>query len=531
VVSGSVEFDYDNHFRIDEEIVAGALVNIAYDQDGLVLTKGAMTVIREPASGRMTSTLLGGVTSTLTWSPFAELSKRDTSFGGQTLYAFEVERDDLGRPIKLTETLEGQTVERIYDYDAAGFLWSVSADGVEEATFFYDKNGNRTEVTTASGLESATHDAQDRLLTQGDSTFTWEAQGTLASRSSASGGTSTYETDIFGNLLEVVLPTGSSVTYAHDGQDRRIARYVDGAMTQGFLYLDRLRVAAELAPDGSLRSRFVHLSDGNVPAYMVRQGTTYALITDHRGSVRLVVSADTGAIVQRIDYDVWGQVLSDTNPGFQPFGYAGGLQDPDTGLVRFGARDYDPSLGHFIARDPVGFPSGTTNLYAYVDNAPSWGTDPTGTEKMLCDALQDLCNIERKVGPDEFTDHILDGTVMNEHIVRDGAFHNMDGKGGENYVHSDGKLYDLNYIQAGWALTDNMGYFGSLATYWGWARTVQLMSDTVDGAGLLAPLDFLNDRLFDSPNLRGQHMGSAGKTWHATFCSFAKSACPEACPE
>jgi hypothetical protein len=40
-----------------------------------------------------------------------------------------------------------------------------------------------------------------------------------------------------------------------------------------------------------------------------------------------------------MDYDAWGNVLLDTNPGFQPFGFAGGLYDRDTRLVKFGARE------------------------------------------------------------------------------------------------------------------------------------------------------------------------------------------------
>jgi hypothetical protein len=43
-----------------------------------------------------------------------------------------------------------------------------------------------------------------------------------------------------------------------------------------------------------------------------------------------------------IDYDEFGNVTNDTAPGTIPFGFAGGLYDKDTGLVRFGARDYDP---------------------------------------------------------------------------------------------------------------------------------------------------------------------------------------------
>jgi uncharacterized protein RhaS with RHS repeats len=48
---------------------------------------------------------------------------------------------------------------------------------------------------------------------------------------------------------------------------------------------------------------------------IVRGGITYHVVTDHRGSLRLVVDA-AGAVVKRIDYDAFGNVLTDTNPAF-----------------------------------------------------------------------------------------------------------------------------------------------------------------------------------------------------------------------
>ena len=78
-------------------------------------------------------------------------------------------------------------------------------------------------------------------------------------------------------------------------------------------------------------------------------------------------------------YDEFGVVLSDSNPGFQPFGFAGGLYDPDTGLVRFGARDYDAEVGRWTTKDPIGFNAGTSNLYAYVDSDPLNNVDADGT--------------------------------------------------------------------------------------------------------------------------------------------------------
>ena len=35
------------------------------------------------------------------------------------------------------------------------------------------------------------------------------------------------------------------------------------------------------------------------------------------------------------------------------FGFAGGIYDPDTELVRFGARDYDPRVGRWTTKDPI----------------------------------------------------------------------------------------------------------------------------------------------------------------------------------
>jgi RHS repeat-associated protein len=125
-------------------------------------------------------------------------------------------------------------------------------------------------------------------------------------------------------------------------------------------------------------STFIYAEEPNTPSYMVRSGTTYRIVSDQLGSVRAVVDAQTGATVQRLEYDDYGAVLADTNPGFQPFGFAGGMYDHATGLVRFGARDYDAFMGRWTARDPILFDGGTANLYQYVHGDPINSVDPTG---------------------------------------------------------------------------------------------------------------------------------------------------------
>jgi RHS repeat-associated protein len=124
---------------------------------------------------------------------------------------------------------------------------------------------------------------------------------------------------------------------------------------------------------------FVYGTRANVPDYMIEGSNNYRFVTDPRGSVRAVLD-ESGAIVQRMDYDAFGFILDeDVASGFTPvpFGFAGGIHDPLTGLVRFGARDYDPITGRWTAKDPASFEGGL-NLYEYAYGDPVNYVDSNG---------------------------------------------------------------------------------------------------------------------------------------------------------
>jgi RHS repeat-associated protein len=284
-------------------------------------------------------------------------------------------RDKLGRITQQVETISGVTTTYTYDYDLADRLIQVQRNGSTTATYTYDSNGNRL---SGPGLTmSPTYDDQDRLLQYGPNSYTYTANGELATKTVGTN-TTTYTYDELGNLTRVVLPSGTQLDYLIDGQNRRIGKQIGGVLTQGYLYDGILRLVAELDGAGSLVSRFIYATRVNVPDYMVRGGVTYRIISDHSGSPRLVVDVATGTVAQQLDYDEFGNVLTDTHPGFQPFGFAGGLHDPDTGLVRFGARDYDAETGRWTAKDPIRFAGGDINLYGYVLNDPVNWIDPNG---------------------------------------------------------------------------------------------------------------------------------------------------------
>jgi len=96
-----------------------------------------------------------------------------------------------------------------------------------------------------------------------------------------------------------------------------------------------------------------------------------------------VVADAAGNVVKRIDYDTFGNIVNADQPEYNaafkvPFGFAGGLYDEDTGLVRFGFRDYDPDTGRWTAKDPIRFAGGDTDLYGYCLNDPVNLVDPSG---------------------------------------------------------------------------------------------------------------------------------------------------------
>ena len=141
---------------------------------------------------------------------------------------------------------------------------------------------------------------------------------------------------------------------------------------------DQLYPIAELNADGTIKSIFVYGSKPNVPDYTIRDGIKYKIVSNHLGSVRMVINLQTGVVAQRMSYSAFGVVKEDSNPGFTPFGFAGGLYDPDTELTRFGARDYDAFTGRWTAKDPIRFNGGDTNLYRYVSNDPVNRVDSSG---------------------------------------------------------------------------------------------------------------------------------------------------------
>jgi RHS repeat-associated protein len=343
---------------------------INHDGDGLATSFGPFSLARQGPSGAVSRTASSGGTVDLGYDGRGYVSSRKLSYGESLRYQSQITRDAAGKITRRVETTPAGSRTTDYAHDADGRLTGVDVDGAASERYAYDANGNRTMRNVGAGDEAASYDAQDRLVTRGSTGYGFNADGFLASR-----GADTFDYGARGDLLRANVASGA-VTYAYDGFGRRVAR-TDASGTEQYLYGNSpFEVTASRDPSGVLT---MYLYDRRGLLFgMSRAGQTYHVVTDEVGSPVEVMDR-SGAVVKAVTYDAFGNVRSDSNPAFRlPIGFAGGLQDPATGLVRFGLRDYEPASGRWTARDPIFFAGGQLDLYAYAGNDPVSLRDPSG---------------------------------------------------------------------------------------------------------------------------------------------------------
>jgi RHS repeat-associated protein len=378
ILNQAIGYNYNNDFRLSSITYGGSSQSFTYDSDGLLTGAGSFSITRNAQNGLPVSVSDGTMTNTRIFSGYGELDGSNYTVGGVPKYSYILTRDQAGRITQKIETLDGATDTFDYGYDSNGRLNEVKNNGAIVEAYTYDANGNRlTELNDLRGVNrSYTVSAEDHVITAGNETYLFDADGFLTTKTSPAGTmTTTYSSR--GELLSATLPSGITITYDHDPMGRRITKRINGTITEKYLWKDVITLLAVYDASNNLIMRF-NYADGRMPVSMTYQGNTYYLAYDQIGSLK-VVTDSSGNIVKKIDYDSFGTIISDTNSSFTiPFGFAGGLQDRDTTLIRFGARDYDPTLGRWTAKDPIDFAGGDTNLYGYVENNPINLIDPFG---------------------------------------------------------------------------------------------------------------------------------------------------------
>jgi len=357
----------------------------------------------------------GTLNLTRTFNGYGELEGENSIVNAQSINSWNLTRDNAGRIISKTETVEGMSSNYVYTYDSTGRLLTVIKDGALIEEFQYDSVGRRTyEMNLLKGISGRTsnYSDEDHLLTAGNTAYQYDSDGFLTTKTQGTDVT-TYNYSSRGELITVNVPDGSLIEYINDPLGRRITKKVDGTIVEKYLWQGLTRLLAVYDGSNNLHMRFEY-ADARMPMAMTKGGVTYYLTYDQVGSVRVVANA-SGSIIKRIDYDSFGSIINDTNPAFEIlFGFAGGLHDRDTGLVRFGLRDYAPEVGRWTAKDPILFAGGDVDLYDYCLNDPLNFADELGLRKTVTwipgpngqpvPIVRDIETGRTTIGPDTYVD-------------------------------------------------------------------------------------------------------------------------------
>jgi len=374
-IAQTVAIAYNNDFLPVTLTYAGGTQNLSFDDDSLLVSSNSMDITRDTENGFPIQLGDGVFTQNITRNTFGEISGESSSVNSDDIFSWTVLRNRNGKIIEKTEVLDGESHIYNYTYDSLGRLTTVTdGDDAVIESYTYDANGNR--ISDLAG-QTYSYDGQDRLEAIGGIAYNFNVDGFLASKVSGSE-TTGYTYSVGNELQSVTLPSGTAISYTYDPKGRRIAKSVDGTVTEKYLWGGRTMLLAIYDDNDNLLVRYEY-SNTRLPYSMTAGGNLYYLHYDQVGSLKAVSDPTTGTIVKKVDYDSFGKITSDTNPSFRAgLGYGGGLFDTHTELLYFAHRDYNPETGRWNAKDPVLFQGGDSNLYAYVANDPVNSNDPYG---------------------------------------------------------------------------------------------------------------------------------------------------------
>jgi YD repeat-containing protein len=237
-LSQTLSYGYNNDFNLTSFTYSGGTESYTYDNDGLLTGAGSFTIGRNAGNGFPDSVTGGALSLSRTFNGYGEVEGQSSTVNSSNLSNWALTRNNAGRITHKTETFDGVTSNLEYTYDSMGRLLTVTKDGSLVEEYQYGVNGTRTyETNSLRGIAGRTfgYSDEDHLLTAGTTTYQYNVDGFLTTKSDGTDVTS-YDYSSRGELLGVTLPDGTVVEYVHDPLGRRIAKTVSGVTTEKYLW-------------------------------------------------------------------------------------------------------------------------------------------------------------------------------------------------------------------------------------------------------------------------------------------------------
>ena len=398
IANDTITFGYDQLGRVTTRSINGTANSATWTFDSLgrvssiVNNLGTFTNTYVGVTNRLSTVAYpGGTTANYLYFPNAQ-DKRLQEIKNQTsanvlISQFDYTYDTEGQILTWTKNYPGlNPAPQRFDlgYDNADQLLTAPLKNastnalIKQYIYGYDLASNRTSERVGNTTTTSTPNNVNELISQstgGNSrTLTYDANGSLTN----DGNSRTFEWDA-ANRLTAVNYTGTTkrTEFSYDGLSR-MSKVVEktGAninSTRKFVWCGNERCEYRNANDAVTLRLY--------PQGQQSATTLYYYTRDHLGSVRELLN-NTGSVVGRYDYDPYGRSTTVINNTLPDLNFTGSYRHSNSNLDFATYRAYDPNLGRWLSRDPIG-ETGSVNLYAYTFNNPTGFVDPLG---LLVDA-------------------------------------------------------------------------------------------------------------------------------------------------
>ena len=398
LANDTITFAYDQLGRVTNRSINGSSNSASWTFDSLGRVSsaankvGAFNYAYVNVTNRLSSmTYRDGSSSAYAYFPNSQ-DKRLQEIRNQTssnalISQFDYTYDAEGQITTWTKNDSGLSAPLRFDlgYDNADQLLTAPLKNastnalIKQYTYGYDLAANRTSELVGAITTSSVPNNVNEIVSQSggmNRTLTYDANGSLTN----DGSSRVFEWD-GANRLAAINYTGTNnrTEFSYDGLSRMV-KIVERTRS-------RITSIRKFVWCGTERCEFRDDKDA-VTLFVYPQGqfsgkTAYFYTRDHLGSIREMRSGSgKGAIVARFDYDPYGRSTAVINNTLPNFSFTGLYRHSASNLDLAVYRAYDPDLGRWLSRDPAG-ERASPNFYAYGDNNPPNGIDPSGLDVIV----------------------------------------------------------------------------------------------------------------------------------------------------
>src|SRR5579859_1468917 len=342
------------------------LLKTLTDVDGM-----ATTYIYDALKHNLSATIPNGASVTYAYDYSSHtnrlLSLQNLNSHGEILSSFSYSYDSVGNINRISD-LSGPTS---FTYDDLYQLTSATYSGPESYVgYAYDGVGNRIALAQGGVTQTLLYQGNELKTGADGETFQYDMAGNILQRTLGSK-TINYNWDTLNQLVKITTSSGA-ITYIYDGDGHRVQK-ISGSGTTNYFY-DNSTILLETDGNGkALKTNTPGIS------FKDQKGNKYFFLYNGHGDVAGLMDINQN-LVMSYSYDAFGATLGDSKDlnNTRYAGRAGVFSDDDASLQYMWHRWYDPKIGRFISKDPMGFAGGNTDLYLYIGNNPEYGLDPAG---------------------------------------------------------------------------------------------------------------------------------------------------------